>query len=380
MPRKAWRPSSSDARPISRVSDEPHRHVEPALLRLRQYTEDALRVKAAGPPWHRGIVALAGVLGALLLGRMFHPVESIAVAPALALFMTLSDTEAPLHVRLRMLFMTATGMALGGGLTLWLGVDSLLLLALLLMLVALAGLGSVIGPPFQQATRFAVVIALLMGVTKGVGLQDFYGMLISAAVWVALCRVIENALAPDQRMGDFRSLKEAVFALRSARKFLPRFVLCYVLAAAAAYVMGRSIDRVHPTWVTVTVIVVMWSDAQRSYQRILQRVVGTIVGAALALVLIKLVADERVLGTVAALMIFFLPHFIRRNYWLHSGLMVVFVMVALDLWSGQVFSVDLVVERVGDVLAGCALALLGTLCAFWRAQSPIASAANPDKS
>ena len=380
MPRKAWRPSSSDAHRTSRVSKEPHRHVEAALLRLRQYTEDALKLKSAGPPWHRGIVALTGVLGALLLGRMFHPVEAIAVAPALALFMTLSDTEAPLHLRLRMLLMTAIGMGAGGGLALWLGADNPLLLALLLVFVAVAALGSVCGPPFQQATRFAVVVALLMGVTRGVGLVDFYGMLLSAAVLVAACRAVENLLVPDRRMGEFKSLKEAVFALRSARGYLPRFMLCYVLAAAAGYVMGRSIDRVHPTWVTVTVIVVMWSDAQRSYQRILQRVVGTIVGAALALGLIELVTDERVLGTVAALMIFFLPHFIRRNYWLHSGLMVVFVMVSLDLWSGQTFSVDLVIERVGDVLAGCALALFGTLCAFWRGQALVARAAAPEKS
>lgn len=362
------------------MSDEPHRHVEAALLRLRQYTEDALKLKSAGPPWHRGIVALVGVLGALLLGRMFHPVEAIAVAPALALFMTLSDTEAPLHLRLRMLLMTAAGMGVGGGLTLWLGADSPVLLVLLLMLVALAGIGSIIGPPIQQATRFAVVIALLMGVTKGVGLADFYGLLLSAAGLVALCRVVESLLAPDRRMGEFKSLKEAVFALRAARGYLPRFMLWYVLAAAAGYTMGRAIDRVHPTWVTVTVIVVMWSDAQRSYQRILQRVVGTIVGAALALGLIELVKDERVLGTVAGLMIFFLPHFIRRNYWLHSGLMVVFVMVALDLWSGDTFSVALIIERVGDVLAGCALALLGTLCAFSRGQALVAKAALPEKS
>lgn len=378
MPRKAWRPSSSDAHLISRVNDKPRRDVEPALLRLRQYTENALKFNSAGPPWHRGIVALAGVLGALLLGRMFQPVEAIAVAPALALFMTLSDTEAPLHLRLRMLVMSSAGMAVGGGLTLGLGADNPVLLTLLLLLVALSGLGSVIGPPFQQATRFAVVIALLMGVTKGVGLTDFYAILLSTAALVALCRVVENRIAPDQRMGDFKSIKEAVFALRSARVFLPRFVLFYILAAAAGYVMGRSIDRVHPTWVTVTVIVVMWSDAQRSYQRILQRVVGTIVGAALALGLIELVTDQRVLGSVAAAMIFFLPHFIRRNYWLHSGLMVVFVMVALDLWSGETFSVELVIERVGDVLAGCALALLGTLCAFWRSQPLLANMAAPD--
>ena len=109
MPRKAWRPSSSDAHLISRVSKEPHRHVEAALLRLRQYTEDALKLKSARAALaSRHVVALTGVLGALLLGRMFHPVEARSRwHRRWRVFMTLSDTEAPLHLRLRMLLMTA---------------------------------------------------------------------------------------------------------------------------------------------------------------------------------------------------------------------------------------------------------------------------------
>jgi hypothetical protein len=338
--------------------------VAPALLRLRQYTEDALTLKRAGPPWHRGLVALAGVLGALLVSRLFHPVEAVAVAPALALFMTLADTEGPLHLRLQMLVMAAAGMAIGGTLALYLGVDSIVLQIALIVLVALAGLGSIIGPPYQQASRFAAVIGLLITVTVGIGLLDLFAMVLAALLLVGLCRCVEHLLAPDQHVGDFRSVKEAIFALRTARAYLPRFVIGYVLAAAAGWVMGRTVDQTHPTWVTVTVIVVMWPDAQRSYQRILQRVVGTIVGAAVALLLIEFTRDAKLLGSVAAMMLFFLPHFIRRNYWLHTGLMMIFVMVSLDLWSSQTFTPRVLVERVGDVLVGCTLALLGTLCAF----------------
>jgi hypothetical protein len=348
--------------------NDPAPRATPALLRLRQYTEDALSLNRSGPPWHRGIVALASVLGALLVSRLFHPVEAVAVAPALALFMTLADAEAPLHLRLQMLLMAAIGMAVGGGLVLYLGINSLVLEVCLVVIVALAGIGSIIGPPYQQATRFAAVVGLLITVTVGIGLADFFGMVLSALALVAFCRTVEHLMAPDQRVGDFRSIKGAVFALRAARGYLPRFVISYVLAASAGWVMGRTVDESHPTWVTVSVIVVMWPDAQRSYQRILQRVVGTIVGAAVALLLISLARDARVLGSVAALMLYFLPHFIRRNYWLHTGLMMVFVMVSLDLWSSTTFTPHVLIERVGDVLVGCALALLGTFCAFTRIQ------------
>lgn len=373
MRKRAWRPSSKNDLPNFVASEAPSK-TTPALLRLRNYTEDALKIGSGGPPWHRGIVALVCVLGALLIGRAEGGRGALAVAPALAVFMTLADTEGALVLRLEMLLLTALGVTVGGLAGLWFGAQPVAFAVVFLLLVAIAGVGSVIGPPFQQASRFCVVVGLLVSLVK-VDVAELLAMVASTTVLVAAVRGIEHLIAPDHKTGDFRSVKEAVFVVRAGRWALIRFVSAYVLAAACGWVIGRTADAVHPTWVTVTVVVVMWADAHRSYQRVLQRVVGTLAGGVVTLLLTTLVTDTRVLGAVAALMLFFLPHFIRRNYWLHTGLMVVFVMVALDLWSGSRFSTHLILERIGDVLLGCVLALAGTVLAFAAMHARIADAA-----
>jgi uncharacterized membrane protein YccC len=59
--------------------------------------------------------------------------------------------------------------------------------------------------------------------------------------------------------------------------------------------------------------------------------------------------------------------------------MVIFVMISLDLWSGKQFSTHLILERVGDVLLGCLLALLGTVVAFAAIHARIAKTqSDPD--
>jgi uncharacterized membrane protein YgaE (UPF0421/DUF939 family) len=360
------------------VASEAEPRATPALLRLRNYTEDALKVSAAGPPWHRGVVAVVSVLGALWIGHSEGAHGGLAVGPALAVFMTLADTEGALKLRLEMLLLAALGMTVGGLLGLWLASAPIILGGVFLVLVALAGIGSFIGPPFQQAGRFCIIVGLLVSLVK-VDANELLVMIALTAALVASARTVEHLIAPDQKTGDFRSAKEAVFVIRAGRWHLLRFVTAYVLAAAIGWVIGRTADAVHPTWVTVTVVVVMWADAHRSYQRVLQRVVGTLAGALVTLLLTSLVTNARVLEVIAAMLLFFLPHFIRRNYWLHTGLMVIFVMISLDLWSGKQFSTHLILERVGDVLLGCLLALLGTVVAFAAIHARIAKTqSDPD--
>jgi uncharacterized membrane protein YccC len=68
---------------------------------------------------------------------------------------------------------------------------------------------------------------------------------------------------------------------------------------------------------------------------------------------------------VNVVLIVFLPHFVRRNYWLHTALMVLFVFLALDLSELADAGFWVMQERVRDVLLGCLLAYLGTVAAFY---------------
>jgi uncharacterized membrane protein YccC len=345
------------------------------VRRAGRFTGNALALSSAGPPWHRGVGAVVNILAAIALGLYSGNPLAVVIAPALALFATLSDTEGPITRRLDILAWTIAGVAIGGITGVLLVEQPLWFAALFLAMVYVAGMLAWAGPPFLQASRFAVVAALLINSARIVPLALFLELLAGVAIVAAITRIVEHTLVPDKKAGDYASLRQAYFKLRAARPLIWRYALCYVLVCGAAWALGKNFDSVHPTWATVSAVVAMWPDAARSYQRVVQRIFGTLAGAAISLVLIRIVHGPLMLAGVAAAMAFCLPHFVRRNYWLHSGLMVIFVLLALDVSSEAGFTRHVVVERIGDVLLGSMLAFAGTVLAFGGAHRHAHSAA-----
>ena len=72
----------------------------------------------------------------------------------------------------------------------------------------------------------------------------------------------------------------------------------------------------------------------------------------------------------------FIPHHIGERYWLHTALIALVVMLAYDLTELSMqlpdhgvsaeSMADLLMERMKDILLGCAMALIGTVAAFPR--------------
>jgi len=336
------------------------------IHRFRRFTQRSLAIGNAGPPWHRGLVAVASIVLAVALGLQWEAPWAVLAAPAFALFLTLADVEGPLRMRIATLTWSVVFIALGACLGLALRGEPVGFAIVFVVLVYIAGLAAWAGPPITTALRFAVITGLLVQSIEGASIASVLALLAGVGVVVALARSLEAWIAPDAAVGSYAPLRVALFNVRAARPRLWRYAAVYALVAALGWVLGRNVDVVHPTWVTVSTLVSMWPDAARSYERILQRFFGTLAGALITVALIRLVGNPAVLATVALAMAFFLPHFVRRNYWLHSGLMVVLVLVGLDVSSKTGFSTHIVTERIGDVLLGCAFALLGTLLAFGR--------------
>jgi hypothetical protein len=337
------------------------------LVRLRRgkvYTTRTLAMGSQGPPWHRGLVAVATMVLALLFARSTGFALATVVGPALAFFLTMADIEGALATRLSMLAWSAGWVAVSGVVSISLSEDTAPFAVAFAAFAFVAGLGAWAGAPFLQATRYAVIVGLLLTNARGISAMQFTVLLAAAGVISGLLRSIEHVLSPDPKVGEFASLRQALFKIRAARPLLWRYAITYTAVAGLAWALGKVVDEVHPTWLTVSTLVVMWPDAARSYQRILQRVFGTIAGALAAVGLIDVIANPFVLTLIALSMVFFLPHFIRRNYWLHSGLVVIFVLVALDVSSDTGFSGHVVTERISDVLLGCVFGMLGTLIAF----------------
>ena len=342
-----------------------------------RYVRASLAINAGGPPWHRGLVAVANigltVMAGWLIGRLSAPAGGASaaasatyLAAAFGLFFTLSDGEGTLAMRLHAIAWAAAFMAAGSGAArLFQGAPAGIAAAFALLTFT-AGVLSWAGLPFFRASRFCVVVFFVVLASDPVS-PGILACLLAAAGLIAVIAVAsEHALAPDAARTEYSTFAIARKRIVATRRTALRFAVCYLVAAAVGWSAGRVIDETHPTWIAVSVLVVMWPDWQKSYQRVLQRVFGTMVGAIVALGIARFITRPELLVAILLGLCYFVPFGAKRNYWLHCALMALLILLGLDLASQAGFTRHVVAERVADVLTGCSIAILGTLAAFHR--------------
>ena len=308
-----------------------------------------------------------------LIGHAFAPgdIESATgsatyLAAAFALLFTLSDGEGTLAMRLHAIGWAGAFMAAGSGAALLLQGAPAAIAAAFALLTFTAGVLSWAGLPFLRAPRFAIVMFFIV-LASDLESPVVLACILAATGLVALIAVAsEHALAPDIARTDYSTLAIAWKKIVANRRTALRFAICYLAATALGWSAGRVIDETHPTWIAVSVLVVMWPDWQKSHQRVLQRVVGTMVGASLALGIAQFVKRPEALVAILLALCYFVPFGAKRNYWLHCALMALLILLGLDLASEAGFTRHVVEERVADVLMGCSIAILGTLAAFHK--------------
>jgi hypothetical protein len=151
-----------------------------------------------------------------------------------------------------------------------------------------------------------------------------------------------------------------------------RFACAYAVASTMGLWLGSSLDPTHRFWIVITTLLVMLPDANASYRRIVERVTGTFAGVVAAWA-ITVATDSMTLISLAILIVApFIPHHVGERYWLHTALIALVVMLAYDLTELSMQGVsplsmaDLLMERMKDILLGCAMALIGTVAAFPR--------------
>jgi hypothetical protein len=146
-----------------------------------------------------------------------------------------------------------------------------------------------------------------------------------------------------------------------------RFALAFAGASTAALWIGGTLDPVHTIWVVTTTLVVMQPDARASYIRIVERIAGTFAGVVGAWAITVAFHSAAVICAAILVIAPLIPHHVTKRYWLHTGLIALMVLLAYDLTQLNSQGIaDLLVERVKDILLGCAIALVGTAVAFPR--------------
>jgi Fusaric acid resistance protein-like len=151
-----------------------------------------------------------------------------------------------------------------------------------------------------------------------------------------------------------------------------RFACAYAAASTMGMWIGNSLDPTHLSWIVITTLVVMLPDANASYRRIVERITGTFAGVVAAWAITFATHSPIVLSFTILVVAPFLPHHVGARYWLHTALIALVVLLAYDLTELSTQGVnsetmsDLLLERMKDILLGCAMALVGTVAAFPR--------------
>lgn len=151
-----------------------------------------------------------------------------------------------------------------------------------------------------------------------------------------------------------------------------RFACAYAAASTLGMWIGSSLDPTHVSWIVITTLVVMLPDANASYRRIVERITGTFAGVVAAWAITVATHSPIVLSVTILAVAPFIPHHLGARYWLHTALIALVVLLAYDLTELSTQGVnteamgDLLMERMKDILLGCAMALVGTVAAFPR--------------
>jgi hypothetical protein len=313
----------------------------------------------------RGALFLIAIGVPVVIAVLRDEPRAAQLGAVVGLTLAFADSDKDLPRRLRLLFLDGFGIA-AGALAGYLVRNSAAVLWPLFIAVTFAtGLSARRGrEPLIVARNTAMAFAV-GGTMPAFDMQLIWYPLGALAV-NAVARAVDHWL-----FGPLPLVPVAPMQRPSGHGGWFRFACAYAFASTMGLWIGGSLDPVHRFWIVITTLIVMLPDANASYRRIVERIAGTFAGVVAAWA-VTLATHSLIVISVTILAVApFLPHHIGRRYWLHTALVALIVLLAYDLTEltqslNAEGMADLLMERMKDILLGCAMALIGTVAAFPR--------------
>jgi hypothetical protein len=307
----------------------------------------------------------APVIVAVLRGQP----EAAQLGAVLGLTLAFADNDKDLPRRLRLLFVDGAAIAAGAVVGYLVRGTPSALWPLFVIIAFATGLSARRGRETLIVVRHVAMAFAVAGTLLSFDARD---------IWYSLGVLVLNAVAralDSWWFGPLPLVTATPMQRPSGHGGWLRFACAYALAATMAMWIGGSLDPTHRSWIVITTLLVMLPDANASYRRIVERITGTFAGVALAWAITVVKHSLIVLSLTILVIAPFVPHHVGARYWLHTALIALVIMLAYDLAELSVQTVqsaspeamaDLLMERVKDILLGCAMALVGTVIAFPR--------------
>jgi uncharacterized membrane protein YccC len=309
----------------------------------------------------RGALFLINIGAPFLVGILLGQPQSALVGAVVGMLLAFADTDGGVVSRLRLLMLDAGAIAAGGVAGYLVRNSSAILWPLFLLVTFAVGLAARGGrEPLLAGRHGAMAFAVAATIPTFTVQQIWY--LGGALALNAVSRAVDHLIAGPLPLQPAAPLQKP-----SQGGGWLMFACAFAFASTLALRIGSAFDPTHRFWIVITTLVVMQPDASASYRRIVERVVGTFAGVVVAGAITLVFHSAFVIAALVLALAPLIPHHLASRYWLHTALIAVMVLLAYDLaeLNSQDFR-GLLLERLQDILLGCAMALVGTTAAFPR--------------
>jgi hypothetical protein len=309
----------------------------------------------------RGAIFLANIGVPVIVGVLRHQPGGLLIGAVAGMLLGFADNDGQLLGRLRLLALNAGAMA-GGGVVGYLCQDSTPALWLVFVALTLSvGVAAHGGREMLLTARNGAAAFTVAAELPSLAAPQLW-YLIGAIVVSAASRAIDHELA-----GPLALQPGALPQKPYGRDEWLRFALAFSGAAVVSMWIGRMLEPINVSWIVVTSIVVMLPDAKATFYRIVERVLGTVAGVIAAWIITTLVDSVAVMSIAILVVAPLIPHHVAGRYWLHTGLIALMVLLCYDLTLLNETDINsLLMQRLLDILLGCAIVLAATAVAFPR--------------
>jgi hypothetical protein len=161
--------------------------------------------------------------------------------------------------------------------------------------------------------------------------------------------------SPEAHAGIRESLR------RSLTSRYDRHVHAFSFAAAVltAELILRAQQWERASWAVVTILIIMRPDRRLSTLKVVQRLVGTVLGVLVADAAVLLQPTAGILVLLLTACAFCVPWALRRNYWVASFFVTIFVILVLELGAASHGDLHLGRVRILGTMVGCGFCFAG---------------------